>query len=351
MLVVDLKKPLRTAALTLLASALLLFALGSRLQALQLSNRSVAISSAVPSIVTNHSFKFLVPSTGIIGSIVFEYCSNSPLFDQPCTVPSGIDVSSAGLTSQSGNVGFSVDSSDTTANKLIISRAPLNSAVINSTYGFSNITNPSSSGTPTFVRISTYASANGTGSYSDNGAVAFVTQTVFSVGAAVPPFLQLCVGITISLNCSSVFGSNLDLGILSAKQANAGQSQLAGATNSASGYSVYSLGTTMTSGNNTIPALNSPSVSLPSNNQFGINLRANSIPAIGQNTSGPGNLTPTANYNQQNFFMFSGGDAIASASQPSDYNLLTVSYLVNVLPSQPPGVYSTTITYLGVAQF
>jgi hypothetical protein len=351
-MVVDLKKSATLIAVAVFMAAIVLISIAERhAGALELTNRFVEISSALPSQSAAHNYQFFVPSTTTLGSIVFEYCSNSPLFNLSCIAPAGLDVSNASLLNQSGNTGFGVDSADTTANRLVVSRLPLNGAAITSSYLFANITNPSSSGTTTFVRISTHASNDGSGPVTDSGAVAFVTQTVFSIGAAVPPFLQLCVGVTVSLNCSAASGDSINLGILSAKQANSGQSQFAAATNSPTGYIVYSLGTTMTSGNNSIQALGTPSVSLPGSNQFGINLRANSIPAVGQNVTGGGTAAPTANYNQQNFFKFSDGDAIAASSLPSDYNLFTASYLVNVSSGQAPGVYSTTITYLGVGQF
>ncbi|MGH7157294.1 MAG: hypothetical protein ACREGG_04260 [Candidatus Saccharimonadales bacterium] len=320
-------------------------------KAAELSNRSVTISSASPLAVTNETYQFFVQNIYTMGSIVFEFCSNSPLIYEPCTAPTGLDVSGANLISQTGNTGFSIDSATTTANKLVISRAPLNTAVITTAYQFSNIINPSAGGATTFVRISTYASNDGSGNYTDNGTVAFATENIFDVGASVPPFLKICVGITVAPDCSSISGDTLNLGILSPNHANAGQSQFASGSNSATGYTVYSLGTTMTSGNNIIPALAFPSANFPGTGQFGINLRVNLSPPVGQDPVGTGTATPTANYNTPNRYMFSDGDSVAITSIPSDYNRMTVSYLVNIPPNQLPGVYSTTITYLAVAQF
>jgi hypothetical protein len=337
--------------LTTLAVGLLTILFTGASSALDLSQMSVAISTAVPSATASHTFQFFVPSPTTVGSIVFEYCSNSPLFDDPCAAPAGANVKNAALASQTGNTGFIVDSANSTSNKLVISRAPLNASVILTNYIFSNITNPSTGGATTFVRISTYASVDGSGSYTDRGAVAFATEVAFTVGAFVPPFLQLCVGITVTPNCSSVSGDSINLGVLSPNHANAGQSQFAIATNSASGYIVYSLGNTMTSGNNIIPALAIPTTNFPGTGQFGINLRANLSPPVGQDPVGTGTGTPTLNYNTPNRFMFSNGDSLVISPLPSDYNRMTVSYLVNVPPNQIPGIYSTTVTYLAVVQF
>jgi hypothetical protein len=323
----------------------------SSVNAQQFGARSITLSTPLPSAVATHNFSLFVPDTSITGSLVFEYCDNSAVFGTACNVPTGLNVSSALVSSQTGNTGFSVDNADTTANKLVLSRAPLASAVITSTYAFSNITNPSTAGSIVYVRIASYASNDSSGSYTDNGAVAFVVPIAFNVAAFVPPFLRLCVGLSVATDCSSASGDSLDLGDLSANHANAGQSQFSTGTNSPSGYGVYILGTTMTSGNDAISALASPTPSFPGNNQFGINLRANSNPPNGQDSDGVGIATPAANYNIPNQYTFNSGDSIASSLLPSDYNRMTVSYLANVSHNQNLGIYSTTLTYVAIAQF
>jgi hypothetical protein len=314
-------------------------------------DRSIIISTGVPSAVATHLFKFNEATTNNIGSIVFEYCSNSPIRFEPCTPPAGLNVSSANLTLQTGNTGFSIDNVDTTANTIVISRAVSPGVIGPSSYSFSNITNPSAPGESVFVRIWTHASTDGSGPQIDGGAVAFAVQNVFNVGAYVPPFLKLCVGITVAPDCSTLVGDSLDLGDLSFIKANAGQSQFATATNDPSGYVIYALGTTMTSGNNVIPALAAPTASFPGTGQFGINLRANLAPAIGQDPVGLGTGTPTANYDIPNRFVFNSGDSITTAGLPSNYNRMTVSYLVNIPKSQAAGIYSTTVTYVATVQF
>src|SRR3989344_5784443 len=129
-----------------------LFIAGSQLlptksaQALQLTNRYIRVSSARPSVAAAHDFGFNYQSAGTLGSIVFEYCDNSPVFAYPCGVPSGMNVTAASLDSQTGNTGFSVDVADSTANRLVITRMPSASAITPATYTFSNITNPSTAG-------------------------------------------------------------------------------------------------------------------------------------------------------------------------------------------------------------
>jgi hypothetical protein len=313
--------------------------------------RSITLSNASPSAVVSHNFVLEPTDTSNIGSLVFEYCSNSPLIFVSCTPPTGLDLSGAILAFQSGNVGFSIDSADSTSNKIVLNRPSVPGIVTASNYNFNNITNPSTPGQTVYVRLGSFASSDGSGPNIDKGAVAFAVQSIFNVGAFVPPFLELCVGISVAPDCSTITGDSIDLGILSSQHANAGQSQFATATNDPNGYVIFALGNTMTSGNNTIGALPSPTPSFPGTAQFGINLRANILPPIGQDPVGVGTGAPAANYNIPNRFMFNSGDTITSSPLTTNYNRMTVSYLVNVPSNQAPGVYATTITYVATVSF
>jgi hypothetical protein len=309
------------------------------------------VTSAVASEVATHSFYFNMPSTVKIVTIVFENCSNSPLIYFACNVPAGMDANSAVLSSQTGNVGFSIDSADTTANKIVLTRPSAPGVAIPNTYIFDNITNPSTPGENEYIRIASYASTDGSGPRVDLGATAYSIVSKFEIGAYVPPFLKFCVGVTVAPDCSSQTGDSLDLGILTSNAARAGQTQFSTATNDPNGYVIFALGTTMTSGNNTIPSIGSLAASFPGNGQFGINLRANLIPAVGQDPIGIGTGTPTANYNVPNRFYYNSGDSITLSSLPSDYNRMTVSYIANIPSNQPVGLYSTTLTYVATVQF
>ena len=324
---------------------------GVPVQAAQLASRSIQVSTARPSAVADHLFQFTIVSTSTLGSVVFEYCENSALIEHPCTPPAGFDASTAALSAQSGNLGFSIDTLNSTTNKIVLTRTAAAALAVASSYTFSGVINPSAAASTEFVRITTYASTDGSGAYTDNGSVAFATVTPLSVGAYVPPYLKFCVGLTVAVDCSSMAGNSIDLGTLGIGQAGEAQSQFATGTNDSSGYSVYSLGTTMTSGNNTIPALAVPTPSLPGVSQFGINLRDNTSPQIGEDPVGPGTASPAPDYNNPDFYTFRPGDSITASANSTDFDRMTVSYVVNVSATQPVGVYSTTITYLAVASF
>jgi hypothetical protein len=319
--------------------------------ALQFSDRSVSLSTATPSANATHTFQMTFGSTAAVGSIAFEYCTNSPLFDVSCSPPAGLSLGAAALSQQTGNTGFIIDPIDSTASRLVISRPAAPAAAVPSSYTFDNVTNPSTSDQTTYVRVSTYASTQGTGSFIDNGSVAFSTVTNFAVGAFVPPFLNLCVGVTVTGNCSQATGDSLDLGILSPQTTRFATSQYAASTNDETGCIVYLLGTTMTSGNNIIPAMSNQPANLPGTSEFGVNLRQNTNPAVGADPSGAGTSAPAAGYNSPDFFSFVPGSQLSSSPISTDYNRMTISYVTNVSAGQPPGVYSTTLTYLASAQF
>lgn len=315
-----------------------------------LPNRSVQISTAVAEATSDHQFAFDITTTDVVGSMVFDYCSNSPLFDQPCTAPAGLDAAGASLSSQSGETGFSVHA-NTDANTLVISRVPAATAAGSVEYDFSDVVNPDMPNQTTYVRISTYASNDGSGVAVDTGSAAFSLTANLAVSAFVPPYITLCVGVTVGSQCQSSTGSRVNLGTLSPSSANTATTQFAVATNDESGYTLSVLGTTMTSGNNGISALGSPAVSVPGVEQFGLNLRDNSSPNVGKNKSGSGNAFAASGYSQANRFKFKSGNVIARSNLPTNFNRFTVSYLVNVTRNQAPGVYSTTLTYVGFASF
>lgn len=319
--------------------------------AAELTTRSVRISSAEPGAAVQHLYTFTVPSAANIGSISFEYCTNSPLDYVACVAPAGLNLVSTVIGTQTGNTGFSVSAPDTTANKLVITRASSAGTIGATTYNFTNIINPTTPGQTSFVRIATFASTDGSGVANDKGSVAFATADLFEVSAYVPPFLTFCVGVFVTVNCNSVTGSRVDVGELQTTLTATASMQFSGATNDPTGFTTYMNGYTMTSGNNIITALASNGASIAGVSQFGVNLRANTAPAGGLDPVGSGTSTATAGYNTPNSYRFVNGEAVTSSPTSTDFRLFTATYIVNVSGSQPPGVYATTMTFTAVAAF
>ncbi len=316
-----------------------------------LTNRFDKTSSSQASAVASHliGFGFTDMATPI-GSVEFEFCSNDPIPENACIAPAGFDASAVTLDNQSGETGFSIHA-NSNANNIIITRVPSAPTVASSSYELNNITNPSALGTY-FIRLRTFMADDATGAVVEQGGIALSIDERINVSTEVPPHLTFCVGTTISsFNCASASGFFIDLGELSTDDPKFASSQFMAATNAAFGYSVSVNGTSPTSGINVIPGLPVQAASSPGTSQFGINLRANSAPPEGNEPDGPGTASPTAVYGSANLFRFQTGDTLVSVPNSNDYRRFTVSYLVNISSSQQPGLYSTTLNYICLANF
>jgi len=339
----------RLTAIATLLSLLSFFVLPTH--AADLTQRSVAPASSEPLVATEYTVEFDLPGSSTLGSISVLFCGNSPLPEEPCTPPIGLDASGAGLITQSGETGFSIDGSST-ANHIILSRTPAVTTATTLSYEFNNIVSPQTANQSYYVRLATYASIDATGSVIDDGSVALSTAQQLNVSLYVPPYLEFCVGVSIvGQDCTSANGNQVNVGALSPDATATGFSKFLAATNASGGYTVQVAGTTMASGNNVITRLNSPASSQPGSKQFGINLRGNTSPSVGLEPSGPGTAQPNPKYNQLNNFAFTSGDTVANAPTSNDKVTFTASYIANVDDELPPGRYSTTLTYICTGSF
>lgn len=335
-----------------IVTALLLLAVPSTFaQLASLLNRSVHLSDGTRmSTGVTYEHSFFISSSDPVGSIEFEFCVNDPFIGTPCTAPFGFDASSTPLLNQSGEVGFTVHA-NSTANRIVLTRPPVAVVPQQSTYTFGNITNPQFRGTY-YVRLATFAATDGTGPRIDIGGLAFAIEEGFIVTTEVPPFLEFCSAvIIINQDCQQASGDFINLGTLGPGVTRSGTSQFVAATNAQFGYTVTLLGSTMTSGINTVAAMNSRGASATGVNQFGINLRDNASPNIGLEPAGPGTAGPLGDYAVANEFVFRPGDSVVSNPNTNNYRTFTVSYIVNVIADQPPGVYTTTVSFLALASF
>lgn len=318
--------------------------------AAELIERSIRMSDAIAA-QNNVTYRtaFTTQAATMMGSIVIQFCSNGSLLDEPCTGPVGFDASGAVLASQFGATGFSI-SPASTANEIILTRPSALEGAGSMSYNFTTITNPFSGGS-SFARIYTYPTSDASGPYTDAGGFALYYRPSFGVITEVPPHLKFCLGESINgLDCTTATEPFSNIGNLGPLVTGVAQTQMLAATNAGGGYTMWVLGGTMTSGNNTIPAM-AGAPSTKGTSQFGLNLRANTNPVIGNDLAGPGLAGVAAPYYQQNQFRFQSGDVVATVATPDDFRKYTVSYVVNVDSDQSGGVYATTLTYLVLANF
>jgi len=317
-------------------------------QAATITQRSITMSDNMPGATAEYIIHMVAPAAPMLGSIMVEFCENSPLRVEPCDPPNGFTLAGATLVSQAGEGNFTIHPSST-ANVLVLSRPPVGSTGIETSFDLQGVVNAADPGSQ-YARISTYASDDGTGPMTDNGSLAYALLLPLGLTTEVPPYLDFCVGVTIAtIDCTTAIGDYLPLGAFNTGAPTDGQTQMGVATNAANGYSIFVNGQTLTSGNNVIAALSSPTPSRPGDNQFGINLRSNLVGGI--DPVGPGSGSPTGSYNIPDRFVFRSGDAVASNNGVEAYRKFTVTYLVNISRDQPAGIYSGTYEYVAIGNF
>jgi len=284
------------------------------------------------------------------------------------------------MGTQSGATGFTLDNSTNGAPYITRTAASIGAGTA-LTYQLLTVTNPDatvpacSTSVPApsctfFVRISTFASTNATGSAIDTGSVnASVNEQIVLTGT-MPESLVFCTGASVTTtlgvpDCSTATSGAISFNqLFSPTDTATAVSQMAASTNAGSGYSVTINGPTLTSGGNTVTQMGSSTTGVRGTSQFGLNLKANttstSTPAIGTEVAPAANGTnykgqAITGYNTVDNFKYGNADTVANSSNGgaggSDAQIFTASYIVNVPGSQPAGTYTTTLTYICTPTF
>lgn len=347
--------------------------------AAQISNRTLTLVAGAtdggskPGGVVNHLFSFTLPSSGNLGSIEFKYCTTAA---GVCTMPTGLDTTTATIGSQTGATGFSMVNA-TNGSPYLSRTASSITGPLAVTYRLDGVTNPSTPNYSFFVRISTFVTNNASGGATDTGSVTASTAEQIVLTGTMPESLVFCVGqevlTTVGVpDCTTATAGSVAFNnLFSPIDTAVAMSQMAASTNAGFGYTITVNGGTLTSGSNTINAMASATTSNKGQSQFGLNLMANtnSASASFPGTTPPyvsANVAPAANgtnykgepvgdYDTADTFKFASGETVASSTNggagASDSQIFTVSYIVNVPGSQPAGTYTTTLTYICTATF
>ena len=354
----------------------------------QITIRSLTLQAGVSdggskrSGVVNHAFSFTVPNVGApaIGSIQFKYCT---LAAGTCNTPAGLLTTAATMGTQSGATGFTLV--NTTNGSPYITRAAASIAAGTVlTYQLLGVTNPNATDCPLnnpipgtsapsctfFVRISTFAATNATGTAIDTGSVnASVNEQIILTGT-MPESLVFCTGAIVGTtagvpDCATATSGAISFNqLFSPTDTAIASSQMAASTNAGSGYNVTINGPTLTSGSNTVTAMSAPLAGIRGTSQFGLNLKANTVttstPAVGVEVAPATNGTnykgqSITGYSTADNFKFGTGNIVANSANGgaggTDAQIFTVSYIVNVPGSQPAGTYTTTLTYICTPTF
>jgi len=318
--------------------------------AMRFQERSLYMNSSVPGATTSYTISFRYMSQQTVGSVDMLFC-NSPIPYDPCVTPTGLDVSNVVLSHQTGETGYSILTKST--NHIVLSRIPSMMTSGSSSYTFDNVVNPTDTSQAFSIRLRSHATTNATGPQIDFGSVRGQVTTGVTIETQVPPMLVFCVAQEVAENCG---GTNdtyyTDMGQLSTDSPLVAQSQMAVGTNASGGFAITANGFPMSAGTSVIDGLATPTESKPGTNQFGINLVANSAPAIGSDPEGPwANAIASPDYGIPNKYKYVPGDVVAFSPNVSLMKKFTVSYIVNSSPDLHAGVYTTTITYIASGRF
>lgn len=188
--------------LVLLAATIAPAALPAIVAAAQVTERSIALSSASKG-TTGVSYTINFTAAEAAGAFVVDFCSDTPIIGQPCTPPTGFSLTAA-TSSATLNV---LD-----ANTIVVTSAiAINDEV---SVELANITNPDTAGTM-YARIVTYDNATSANAYDseaigsdsvvmDQGGVAIAITDSIGVSGAVLESMTFCAAkIAITANCAN----------------------------------------------------------------------------------------------------------------------------------------------------
>lgn len=340
---------LRSEPLLSLLLAVFIFAVPAS-AAMRFQERGLFMNSAVPGETTSYtvSFRYMSPLT--VGSVDLLFC-NDPIPYHDCETPAGMDVSNATLTSQTGEVGYSILSKST--NHIVLTRPPGMVGVSGSSYTFEGIVNPTDTKQSFSIRLRSHSTPNATGPQIDFGSVKGQVTDSTVIETQVPPMLIFCVAEEVEDNCNETNENNYtDMGQLNPQSTLLAQSQMSVGTNASGGFAITANGIPMSAGTSVIDSPAVPTESKPGSNQFGLNLVANTAPTVGKDPEGTwANAVTTPEYGIANKYKYVSGDVVAYSPNVSLMKKFTISYIVNSHKDLRAGVYSTTITYIASGRF
>jgi hypothetical protein len=186
----------------------------------QLTTRSIQLSSSATG-NTGTSLLVSFQATTAARNVRIDFCSNSPLYSDSCTAPTGLNASSAAIGA--GGTGVTNAWTPTAAtSSFTVAHATGYSASTAVSYTITGVTNPTTVGT-FYARIYTYSnqandysSATAPGTVADFGGIAMSTANLISITAKVQETLTFCVsGAALQptdLTCAAATAPTLTIG-------------------------------------------------------------------------------------------------------------------------------------------
>lgn len=338
----------------------------------QVSNRSILLSNTAVS-ATNVAYQVnftTVTNNQTVGSVVVRVCGNSPIIGDTCTAPSGFNSNFATLTVNNitGNItGLSVDTTNSTANRIVLTRTA--GTVANGAVSFTlgngttnGITNGNTLGT-FYARILVLTSTDGSvpsnneNNATDAGGIAMNLANQLTVTAKVQEALYFCV--YTGVDCASG-GTGVTLGDVNGVLASTTTTYTSDAayfdvaSNAVSGVSIRMKGDTLKSGTFSIdPHGASCTADSTSNSveQFGLRMKAL---GSGVTATAPYNCA-TGNHgfdsNTSTGIPSTFGQQIAATGGATDITTSQIEFAAKSALTTEAGVYVTTLTLIATATY
>ena len=360
-------------------AAVLLFAVAGlqgfvgQASALQITSRSIEISNSAAA-ATNVSYQvgFTATSNATIQGIVVDFCDNDPIIgDATCTAPSGFSIGASPTVTTSGgsNTGLTGTWTAASANtNRTLELTNSTGTALNNTpvvFTLSGVTNPTTSNHSYYARILTYTTTGGAtgyapgseGAYTDYGGIALSTASTITVSAKVMESISFCVyhatcGDDTSLSLGH--GSN---NVLDSTAVDTNNDSFSLSTNASLGVVVRLEGTTLTSGSNTIAAVNGGSAT-PSAMTLGTAAFGMDIPTPGAMTVNGtyiGTGTPSSNYGLDtttaNSITGTYGGTIASVTTPTNNDVTSFTFAATAANTTPAGIYTANMTLIATGTY
>jgi len=154
----------------------------------------------------------------------------------------------------------------------------------------------------------------------------------------------------------SVSTGSVSMGSLSTSLTRTGTATFSVLNYTSYGYIVQTLGNPPDNGNHTLANMSSAASSATNTEQFGVNLVANTSPAVFgadplQVPGGFGFGAAASGYSTTNTYKYNAGDTIATATKSSGKTTYTISYIINIANATPGGSYSGRQTLICIGTY
>lgn len=340
----------------------------------QVTSRSILMSSTANG-ATNVAYQvnFTTVTDGqTVGSVVVEFCSNSPILGDACQGITGFSANPSTLNvfNITGNItGLTVDRTNSVNNRIVLTRTA--GAVANGPVSFTlgngstnGITNPPTDNTTFFARILTFTNTTGNVPVNQNeanvatdaGGIAISTANQLQVTAKVQEALYFCV--YTKADCATG-GNDVTLGdengvLASNSTTYTSTAKYDVSSNAVAGVSIRLKGDTLKSGIFTIdPAVGNCGADPTATNVEMFGLRMLTLGPDQVSTAPYGCATGHHSFdnNSTNGTASQFGQEIARTTGASDITSSTIEFAAKSANTSEAGVYTTTLTLIATATY